>query len=89
MLNWRFREIEGLAEHVVTASDKAILQDIWEEEYEETMAWYEESGEGFGSSDMSHLLSSVINRYLCCKRSEYRAEFRPYLKVVKVSSKNS
>ena len=85
LVDWRLQRIEGLMEQVETSADENLLQDIWEEEYEETMAWYEESGEGFGSSDMSHLLRSVINNYLSCKRSEYRAEFQPYLKVVKIS----
>jgi hypothetical protein len=84
LVDWRLQRIEGLMEQVETSADKKLLQDIWEEEYEEIMAEYEESGEGFGSSDMAHLLRSVINGYLSCKRSKYRAEFQPHLKVVKV-----
>ena len=84
LVDWKLQRVEGLMEHVQTPADENLLQDIWEEEYEEVMTEYEESGEGFGSSDMAHLLRSVINDYLGCKRSKYRAEFQPTLKVVKV-----
>ena len=81
-MNYMLSKIEGLAPLVDTPSKEARIQDIYDEEWETTMEYYEESGEGFGSSDMTYLIKNVIDIFLIESRLDYKTVFDPYLKVV-------
>ena len=77
-----FERIEGLMPLVDTTKKKEELQAIYDEEYEEVVAWHEEEGCGIGSSDMAIILHDAINTFLRMHRLDYKAVFEPRLKVI-------
>lgn len=79
----KMMNVEGFEQLVQTEEQAIFLNDVWDEQYEEVMNEYNLEGWGFGSSDMTFLIQSVIDTYLCVYQMEYRTVFDPYLKVVK------